>query len=203
MIINHDFWKPIEGSGFDDSLTLVAIDPGGTTGWAAVRMHREDVVGGLLLSASFWEGRRDAASLFSGQVESLMSGVPSVHHGEQKAVARMQHIIQVIEEAGISAASALSDGSAACATHVVVEDFIVRQGTMDRSLLSPVRLTSMLFDRLQSSDRTYTFHLQSPSDAKSTISDSHLKSLGLYVRGQEHARDATRHMLTALRRYIR
>jgi hypothetical protein len=86
---------------------------------------------------------------------------------------------------------------------IVVEDFILRLGTKDRSLLSPVRLTAMLEYGLSvDSDLMdlLPIVLQSPSDAKSTITDDRLKLAGMWIRGLPHARDATRHLLLYLRK---
>jgi len=42
--------------------------------------------------------------------------------------------------------------------------------------------------------------LQQPSLAMSTITDERQKDMGLWIPGQEHARDATKHALTFLKR---
>lgn len=172
-VVNHNFWEPISVFGDDSPFNIFAIDPGGTTGWAKCL-----VVDG------------DYQTVAWGQVASLGPGVASVQHGEQAAVKELHRLIVL-------------HGSPTVRTHVVVEDFVVRQGTMDRNLLSPVRLTAALFDRLHSSQWEFYFHLQSPSDAKSTITDDVLKKNDAWAVGQQHARDALRHMFTALRRINR
>lgn len=156
----------------EDDFIIFAIDPGGTTGWA---------------TAFIEHGVFNRYTWSCGQIRSLGPGVASVQHGEQQAVhALMQNIEEFVDD---------------YRTHIVVEDFIVQNGTMDRSLLSPVRLTAALFDRLHSSDREYSFYLQSPSNAKNTFSDDYLKRKIMYPKGKQHARDAIRHLLLALRRY--
>jgi hypothetical protein len=81
---------------------------------------------------------------------------------------------------------------------VVIEDFIPRQINKDRWFLSPVRITSQVTMLLWMKDRQWA--LQSASLAKTTISDDYLKRIDLYNIGQPHANDATRHLITYLRR---
>jgi len=84
-------------------------------------------------------------------------------------------------------------------TCVVLEDFILRERTSDRSLLSPVRLNAMLTQTITSERPELSVVLQSPSD-KSVIRDDQLKRWGLWSVGQQHARDATRHLVLWLRK---
>lgn len=42
------------------------------------------------------------------------------------------------------------------------------------------------------------FKLQTPGQAKNFVSDSQLKSLGLWIKSQDHARDAIRHLVFGL-----
>jgi len=44
--------------------------------------------------------------------------------------------------------------------------------------------------------KTIPFVVQSPSDAKAFVTDEKLKRLGWYTPGKDHARDATRHLVT-------
>jgi hypothetical protein len=95
---------------------------------------------------------------------------------------------------------ALSSGSVPKHSHVIVEDFILREKTKGRSLLSPVRLTSMMVDQLHSSPEIHaSFHLQQPADAKS-VTDEQLREHCAYAVGHQHARDATRHLILFLRK---
>jgi hypothetical protein len=83
----------------------------------------------------------------------------------------------------------------------VMEDFILQQFSQGRELLSPVRLTAMLsYHAAISYDSPRTIFLQMPSLAMSTVTDPRLKSWGFYKPGSVHARDATRHAITFLRR---
>jgi hypothetical protein len=81
---------------------------------------------------------------------------------------------------------------------VIIEDFIPRQLNKERWFLSPVRVTNQLGMLLWLKDRQWL--LQQPSLAKSTINDETLKRFDLYSKGQPHANDATRHLLTYLKR---
>lgn len=91
---------------------------------------------------------------------------------------------------------------------IVIEDFILRERTKDRSLLAPVRLTAMLeFGlRMPGSHGAAPALLpavvvkQQPSDAKSTVTDDRLRRWDLWHVGSPHVRDATRHIITYLRR---
>jgi hypothetical protein len=81
---------------------------------------------------------------------------------------------------------------------VIIEDFIPHSINKERWFLSPVRVTNQLGMLLWLKDRQWM--LQMPSLAKSTIDDDYLKSIFLYDKGQPHANDAKRHLLTFLRR---
>jgi hypothetical protein len=81
---------------------------------------------------------------------------------------------------------------------VVCEDFQLRTLSAE---LSPVRVTAML---IWASQRAIaprkTIYLQMPALAKSTVTDERLKRWGFWERGSAHARDATRHAITFMRR---
>jgi hypothetical protein len=85
------------------------------------------------------------------------------------------------------------------AKSVIIEDFILRERTQSRSLLAPVRITAALTDRLYSKGYRGEVVLQSPSDAKSIVTDSRLKAWGLWHEGSPHIRDAWRHLVKYLR----
>lgn len=90
-------------------------------------------------------------------------------------------------------------------SHIVVEDFLLRKFSTDRSLLSPVRITARFEYGLYLAEDTRTIVLQPGELAMSTITDARLEAinqLGIFSAtiGQPHARDAVRHALTWLRR---
>jgi hypothetical protein len=79
------------------------------------------------------------------------------------------------------------------------EGFTLRMQSTDPRLLEPVRFNAVLEDRLWGSG--VPVEIQSPSDAKSTITDARLRLWGLWKPGAEHGRDAQRHGLLFLRRF--
>ena len=86
---------------------------------------------------------------------------------------------------------------------VGLEDFILRQFSMGRELLAPVRVSSRFEDRMYVAGRKGLFvPKQQPALAMSMVTDDRLKTWNLYTPtvGQPHARDALRHALTYLRR---
>lgn len=85
------------------------------------------------------------------------------------------------------------------AKSVIIEDFILRQRTQGRDLLAPVRLGSALNDRLWNAGFQGEIVWQSPSDAKSVVTDARLKQWDLWYSGSPHIRDAWRHMVKYLR----
>lgn len=85
---------------------------------------------------------------------------------------------------------------------VVIEDFLLRKKSMDRELLSPVRLTAALEYAVEEQAMQMTLHRQQPSEAKTGADDERLKRWNLYKRagGQQHARDADRHAIIFLKK---
>lgn len=79
---------------------------------------------------------------------------------------------------------------------LVIEDFILRKMTMGRELLSPVRITA----KVEFAVRPRYFVKQSSSLAMSTVTDERQKMWKLWIPGKEHARDATKHCVTFLKR---
>ena len=85
----------------------------------------------------------------------------------------------------------------------MVEDFILRQFTMARDLLAPVRVTAAFQYGLRAlrpaNPRTYV--RQQPSLAMRSVTDDRLKAWGFWapLKGAPHGRDATRHAITRLR----
>jgi len=86
---------------------------------------------------------------------------------------------------------------------VGLEDFILRQFSMGRELLAPVRVTARFEDRMYVANKSgLLVPKQQPSLAMSMVTDERLKLWQLYnyTTGKPHARDALRHGLTYLRR---
>lgn len=174
---------------------VIALDPGGTTGWSLMDLHPEVLVYPEFKIAScidYWthgqidcgsktgdRGTREAAQDKGGLTGTAGASVA----GEAAGVAELIELIKMWPEAAI-----------------VIEDFILRQFRKDRDLLSPVRITAAISQYLWSVNRDYS--TQQPSLAKSTMTDDRLKRMGLYRAdgGLNHARDADRHAITFLRR---
>lgn len=80
--------------------------------------------------------------------------------------------------------------------HIVMEDFQFRKGTRVSGGLDmfPMQLIGIarLYEIRVNNVKLY---LQTPSQGKSFYTDPTLKQLGLYKRGEEHGRDASRHLL--------
>lgn len=117
-----------------------------------------------------------------------------------------------------SGGSGRRGGDQYCWSHmaeaVVFEDFVLREGGQSRSLLLPVRMTSAFRGMMWISSPSFLedeivlnrgsvprWSIQSPSDGKSIVTNTRLKKWRdqdgqrLWVKGQQHARDALRHGL--------
>ena len=168
-----------------DAATIIAIDPGGTTGWSLMSVHPEcltDPEARVLENLHVHQhGQVDCGSHRGNLDTSLHSGIST--DGEFGGV---YDLAKFIRSWPVSA--------------VVIEDFQLRQQRMDRELLSPVRITAALGYSMWLTGRDY--HVQSPGDAKRVCSDERLKEWKLYdpVGGLVHARDADRHALLFLRK---
>lgn len=168
-----------------DSATVIAVDPGGTTGWSLISVHPECLTDphAKILDNIFQHqhGQVDCGSHRGNLGESLHSGIST--DGEFSGV---YDLAKFIRSWPVSA--------------VVVEDFILRQSRMDRELLSPVRVTAALGYSMWLTGRDY--HTQTPADAKGTCTDARLKEWNLYdpYGSMVHARDADRHAILFLRR---
>jgi len=79
---------------------------------------------------------------------------------------------------------------------LINEDFILRKTSMSRDLLAPVRITAAL----EWAVRPRYWVKQQPELAMTTITDERQKAMGLWIPGKEHARDATKHAFTFLKR---
>lgn len=207
------------------SAVVIAIDPGGTTGWAVWQVHPEalsDPEVMILDNVQYWEhGETDCGSksgnagdssakstveIIEDEAGQLMGGdsIDEVDFAEQKANAIQGSDVLGIsttgEAAGASELLALVDGWPGAA--VVMEDFILRKFDQGRDILSPVRVMEKIEFGLWVLGRDKQAFRQQPSLAKTTATDERLQSWGFYRRdgGLKHARDADRHAITFLRR---
>lgn len=153
----------------------VAIDPGGVTGMACVAQHEDGTF----------------ALLDWVEISSIDEGMNELRAA--RAVA--QKAAGWVAEYG--------------ADVVAIEDFIIRLGVTDRSLLSPVRMTAMIeafwYEMRGSGGIGWggswggEYVKQQASSAKAVATNERLKRWGLWVKGKQHARDAIRHCVVALR----
>ena len=176
---------------WEGTVLVLALDPGGTTGWSlfevqpeALSPRREHRGIGVLNNVIRWRhGQIDCGTAKGDLGRSLHAGV---------SVAG--------ENAGIGEILGLARSWPLAA--VVVEDFILDPNRFNtgRDLLSPVRITSGVSYDLWLQGRAY--FVQSAALAKASARDAQLKEWGFYdsVGGLGHARDADRHALTFLRR---
>ena len=166
-------------------LSVVGIDPGETTGlaWACIPQR-------WLVDAPAHEA---VARCFENDKVSEAWQIDCTDENQAA-----QAIDEWIETVRLKAL-AVTKGAVQEHTTIAIEDFILRERTMDRNLLSPVRLTSIIrFNLWQSGDLNQVV-MQQPSSAKSTITNKRLKDWGLWQRGMPHANDAIRHLVLAVR----
>lgn len=165
--------------------TIIAIDPGGTTGWSLISIHPEAITEP---NADIFEnvfthlhGQVDCGSHRGNLGTSLHDGIST--EGEFSGIYDLAEFIKAWPSSA-----------------VVIEDFNLRQLRMDRDLLSPVRITTGIGVLMWLEGRDY--HVQSAGDAKRTCSDLRLKEWGMYdsTGALRHARDADRHAIFFLRK---
>lgn len=194
-------------------LSVFAVDPGETTGWAWACVSYKElnrVRDGSLTWQQFWSsvlgvGVASAGPRFDcGQV-SLYQGPSSASSvAAALAMSEAQAVLDLAIEIMMrhSASSKCSGGKVTQVTDLVIEDFILRQRTKARNLLAPVRLTAGLVQEVLRSEKLIGITIQSGSDVLGTITDERLKALGLWQVGQQHARDACKHLAFFLRKLV-
>ena len=157
---------------------FVSVDPGVTTGVVVLDLYN-------------WWRSDDLYSMLASLKARVEDGVSGGMRCRQMEI-HGSEASQIDEIYGL-----IYDGNVA--KSVIIEDFILRLGTKDRQLLAPVRLAARLEDRLYSSGFGGEIVYQTPSDAKSIVTDDRLKHWGLWHVGSPHIRDAWRHMIKYLR----
>ena len=168
------FLWPEDGDGM---WNCVAIDPGGTSGWCALSVHElamYDPEYAILDNINIW-----SCGEFIGEL------------GEQ-----VDRIIELCD--------------AWPNAEYVFEDFVLRTQVMSREVLDPVRVAEPVKWWLERGYKLLgddelgprSIALQLSSLAMTTVTDSRLKAIGMYLPtvGKPHARDALRHALTWARR---
>lgn len=204
----------------NDFYTVIAFDPGGTTGWAVMSTFRE-VMGPppferWLAETPVWSveiargtsGAREAAQLEWKQQQANAGGFRLLEniahfetgefHGDEDD--QTDALLELVDAWPVS-------------TPIVGEKFILRTFRSDEALLSPVRIYAKVEYGLRRrgiparNPRSVKRKVipQSPSLALGGVTDERLRSwnggrLFNATRGLPHGRDAARHDLTFLRR---
>lgn len=88
---------------------------------------------------------------------------------------------------------------------LVIESFQLRPGAKRGDVMSPVVVDAMLRYGLWKGmagmrGMDVAVYYQTASQGKSVMTDGRLRALGLWWPGEEHARDAARHLVTFVRR---
>ena len=174
-----------------DLATVVALDPGGTTGWSifcvdpvGISTKEEHLKEKVLNCVTKWEhGQVDCGSTKGNLGTSQHNGIST--DGEFAGVNELVGLVRAWPGAAI-----------------VIEDFILDPARFNtgRDLLSPVRITSSIGYLLWLQRREY--FVQTAALGKHTVGIEQLKRWGYYssTGGLNHARDADRHALAFLRR---
>lgn len=157
-----------------DSLPILAIDPGGTTGWSLLVLRRKYTDGELLSVGNQNLALKTKIKWWHGEIDCRKN----LHAG----AATLRRIMEDWPSAAI-----------------VAESFFIRQRAVD---LSPVKVLALLEDYAWQ-ERREVFYQQA-SQAKTTATDDRLREWRCYTPegGLGHARDADRHALLFLRRCL-
>lgn len=193
-------WNPVglRNDILEDALgclTIIGVDPGGTTGWSVLKVDYQRLVDQSLPidnAITQWRhgqidcGANSGNAATSATANDLELGISET--GEAAGVWLMENIIRQ---------NSMFPGS----TAVVIEDFILRTSNKGRDALSPVRITAALQQLLWEGQYVEVFK-QQPSEAKSALTDERLKRRGFYDSSgaARHARDADRHALLFLQK---
>lgn len=166
---------------------VFAIDPGGTTGISCGAFPRRGS-----MKSRLQRGRK----LWHGHLPILeaRANVPNAYSDEMAAAFV---IVQSINK--------FSESVKPLRVHVVVEGFVINRkpGSMKREGLSPVRIASSLEALLYLNAPSGMEWEQEPvyqlaAEAKGFVTDARLRDWGMWHVGKEHARDASRHLITKL-----
>jgi hypothetical protein len=202
----------ITGNSYEDvkgkrkGLSIFAVDPGETTGFAWTLLSPQEYEG-------FASGDTETLRAVSGWKGGFLNGDRRLQVGEINCYSD-HYSGRVLREIGTAESiviEAIRCGNMAKRVSknrvfmsvVVIEDFILRQHSQSRNLLSPVRLAAYIEAFCyQNPVFQCPIVLQTPSDAKTIMSDKRIRSMGLWIPGKPHATDALRHMLLCLRRLV-
>lgn len=192
-----------EDGGEGKNLVIVALDPGTTTGWSALKVPVADLsrlgVARTLARCRWRHGQilRSGEGLAErGPMGLSVSDSRHVSMIEDQIETLYYDFVYTPDEEGEA------EGWEADKFVLVIEHFKLRMMSMDDNLLAPVRVEDRLLDRLWTRDSATPVFFQSPSDAMTTVTDNRLKSWCMYdAHSGPHARDADRHAILFLRRF--
>lgn len=158
-----------------DSMPILGIDPGGTTGWSL-----------LVVRPKLFQTPKLATQ------DRLLATKLNWWHGQINCLGTNQQL-------GVHQLKRIIDDWPTAA--IVMESFFLRK-TARGIDLSPVEIIAQIRNHLYYQGRE--MHMQQPSQAKTTATDARLKLWGTYTSdgGMGHARDADRHVMLFLRRCI-
>lgn len=179
---------PSSGRGW----SVFTLDPGETTGWAWGLFTRHELRVGEreAIQSAKADGRIGHGQISCDYSKGWMLG---------EALAAQAIADQILETHQFCLEKT---GGRFGVKQISIEDFTLRERSKKRNLLSPVRLTSGVLAVLEGDDRSwFVGKPQSPSNAKTTMTDDRLRAHGLWVPGKPHARDALRHLVLAMRFY--
>jgi hypothetical protein len=169
---------------------IVGVDPGETTGLCGIKLGPK-VPSGAGIRSRIIRGDSIAGQVDQAATRELGRGGPWF---QQEA--RLQRNL-------VGRLRAVAELWAIECLHLAIEDFTLRERTMERSLLSPVRMTAGVLALLEDADDlNVVVHLNSASDGKGTVNDLTLRRLGLYRAGMQHANDAARQAVLTLRKEV-
>lgn len=171
---------------------VFALDPGETTGYAWGAFTKKEVSSGVL---GMVRSALSAGRMGWGQVPMVDRDRLALPLAECRTA---DQISELVDEFQIRCTDW---GAKAPMIELVIEDFILRERTQRRDLLSPVRLTSAVVKAVDANKYVDVMLMpyQAPANAKTVIKDERLKRQGLWIKGQQHSRDALRHLLLHLR----
>ncbi|ACI12498.1 gp82 [Mycobacterium phage Konstantine] len=204
----------------DGEVTVLAFDPGGQTGWAAITIPKVALIGAVAgyygkppLTTADPEGsflkagplHREIIDFDCGQIDCGVGGVGhelSVGrgHGDLNMTGEGDGVFKMLELANRTYPESA----------VILEEFTLERNNKHVDLLYPVRVMSEFSFGLQMiyRDEGEPIHraverifINRRVDAKTVVKDDRLREWGLYRRDSgPHARDATRHAYHFLRR---
>lgn len=171
-------------------IQIFALDPGQTTGLAWGVFRNKELRDGK------WKDGL-ASALSAGRLTTVDIDCEDENDGSMFCLAHMESLVRQGSE--------ITDGLVPVATDVVYESFILRERTMDPSLLSPVRVAHKVDALLYAglcpgvNWRQIRTHWQG-ADIKSVVTSERLKAWGLWESSvSTHRKDAMKHLVHRVR----